>query len=479
MRLPEPLNGPRMNADERGSVRAPYGRVSDPPLHVIGTDPRTSAFIRGQFLLFLALSLTLAACGDADAAGTVTLRFWAMGAEGEKVRELVRDFERENPGIRVRVQSIPWTAAHEKLLTAHVGEATPDVSQLGNTWVPEFAALDALEPLDARAAASRVVDRADFFPGIWATNVVDGVTYGVPWYVDTRVLFYRTDLLARAGYQRVPQSWEGWVEALRKVKALGAGGARSYGALLPLDEWAQPVVLGVQAGSPLLRDGGRYGAFSQPEFRRGFEFYIDLFRQGLAPTVANTQVANLYQEFEKGTFAMYITGPWNLGEFRNRLPAHLQDKWATAPLPGPGGPERGLSNAGGASLVVFRGSAHKDAAWKLVEFLSVPERQVQFYRLTGDLPPRLTAWQDSTLAGDARARAFYEQLQRAHPMPPVPEWESIAARVAQAAEQVARGQRTTDEALAALDRDVNDILEKRRWMLYRRSSPKVAVDDRK
>ncbi|HKG91786.1 MAG TPA: sugar ABC transporter substrate-binding protein [Gemmatimonadaceae bacterium] len=418
------------------------------------------------------LALALAGCGSADAAGTTTLRFWAMGAEGERVQELVKQFERENPGIKVRVQQIPWTAAHEKLLTAHVGEATPDVAQLGNTWVPEFAALDALEPLDGRVAGSTAVAREDFFPGIWATNVVDGVTYGVPWYVDTRVLFYRTDLLARAGYRRMPESWDGWVEAMRKVKALGAGGspARSYAILLPLDEWAQPVVMGVQAGSELLRDGGRYGAFSQPEFRRGFEFYVDLFRQGLAPTVANTQVANLYQEFAAGTFALYITGPWNLGEFRNRLPAELQDKWATAPLPGPGGIERGFSNAGGASLVVFRGSAHKDAAWRLVEFLSAPERELRFYQLTGDLPPRLTAWRDSALAGDARARAFYEQLQRAHPMPPVPEWESIAARVAQAAEQVARGQRTTDDALAALDRDVNEILEKRRWMLDRRST---------
>ena len=54
----------------------------------------------------------------------------------------------------MRVQQIPWTAAHEKLLTAFAGDATPDVCQLGNTWIPEFAALDALEPLDDRVATS-------------------------------------------------------------------------------------------------------------------------------------------------------------------------------------------------------------------------------------------------------------------------------------------------------------------------------------
>src|SRR5215207_9206354 len=89
-------------------------------------------------------ALLVTGCQRADASDVVTLRFWAFGREGEVVQELMRDFERQNPGIRVHVQQIPWTAAHEKLLTAYVGDATPDVAQLGNTWIPEFVALNAL-----------------------------------------------------------------------------------------------------------------------------------------------------------------------------------------------------------------------------------------------------------------------------------------------------------------------------------------------
>ena len=70
-----------------------------------------------------------------------------MGREGEVVAELLPEFHRAHPGIKVEVQQIPWSAAHEKLLTAFVGDATPDIAMLGNTWVPEFVALDALEPL--------------------------------------------------------------------------------------------------------------------------------------------------------------------------------------------------------------------------------------------------------------------------------------------------------------------------------------------
>lgn len=391
------------------------------------------------------------------------LDFWGIGREGEVVRELIPEFERQNPGIRVRVQQIPWNAAHEKLLTAFVGEATPDLCQLGNTWVPEFTALDALEDLGPYVAQSDVVAPEDYFRGIWNTNVIDGTLYGIPWYVDTRLLFYRADLLARAGFEEPPQTWDEWLEAMRGIKEIV--GAENYAVLIPTNEWEQPVIFGMQAGSSLLKEGGRYGDFSGPAFRKAFTFYVDLFREDLAPALGNTMISNVYQEFARGFYAFYITGPWNIGEFRRRLPEDAQDTWMTAPMPGPDGPDSGVSNAGGASLVVFEVSEHKAEAWKLIEFLSAPEQQVHFYRITGNLPPREAAWQDSVLASNVYAEAFHEQLRRTQPLPPVPEWERIADKVKVYAEAAARGEMTIDRALAALDRDVDQILEKRRWML--------------
>ncbi|HET7232919.1 MAG TPA: sugar ABC transporter substrate-binding protein [Longimicrobium sp.] len=410
-----------------------------------------------------ALALVLAAaCGGRKDDG-VTLRFWAFGAEGEKVQALVTQFEREHPGVRVELQQIPWTAAHEKLLTAHVGGGTPDVAQLGNTWVPEFAALNALAPLDGRVAATPSMPKASYFPGIWDTNVIAGKAYGIPWYVDTRVLFYRTDLLRAAGYDSVPQTWEGWTEAMRRIKARMT--PSQYPILLPTNEWTYPVAFGLQAGSPLLRDGGRFGGFEDPRFRRAFAFYVGLFEQKLAPSVANTQISNLYQEFERGNIAMYITGPWNIGEFTNRLPASMQDRWATAPLPGPTGP--GVSLAGGASLVMFRASKHPAEAWALIEFLSRPANQLAFYHLTGDLPARREAWADTSLANNRHARAFRIQLERVVATPKVPEWEQIATKVADYSETAVRRTQTVDGALRSLDRDVDGLLEKRRWLLER------------
>ncbi|MBK8165049.1 MAG: sugar ABC transporter substrate-binding protein [bacterium] len=412
--------------------------------------------------MLAAAAIVLSGCGGGSGGHVTELTFWGMGREGEVVGELVAAWDAQRPDVTVKVQQIPWSAAHEKLLTAHVGRATPDLAQLGNTWVPEFAALRALAPLDERVAASQVVARADHFPGIWDTNIIDGTLYGVPWYVDTRVVFYRSDLLAAAGYDSMPATWTPWREALAAIARQGGPG--KYGILLPLNEWTQPVILGLQAGSPLLGERETRGAFAQPDFARSFDFYLGLYRDGLAPPVSNNEVANLYQEFARGTFAMYVTGPWNLGEFRRRLPAELQDAWATAPLPGPDDGAPGVSLAGGASLVVFAGSRHPQAAWELVEYLSAPAQQRRFFELTGNLPAHRTVWADSAFTGDPRTLAFARQLERVVATPKIPEWEQIANRVWVAAEQAVRGTHTPAAALEALDRDVDRMLVKRRWL---------------
>jgi multiple sugar transport system substrate-binding protein len=140
-------------------------------------------------------------------------------------------------------------------------------------------------------------------------------------------------------------------------------------------------------------------------------------------------------------------------------------RWATAPWPAPDEHYPGVSLAGGASLAIFRGSARKEAAWTLVEYLSEPAQQLELYRLTGDLPSRKSAWTQQGPAGDPQARAFREQLEHVLATPKLPEWERIADQITRHAESAIRQRATLDEALAAMDRDADQILEKRRWML--------------
>ncbi|MBV8604547.1 MAG: sugar ABC transporter substrate-binding protein [Pelomonas sp.] len=407
-------------------------------------------------LLGAAAALPLASSGCSGAGAP--LRFWGMGREGEVVAELLDGFRRENPGIEVQVEQLPWTAAHEKLLTAFAGDATPDIAQLGNTWVAELAALDALAPLDALAAAAPSVQKDDYFDGIWRTNIIGGRLLGLPWYVDTRLLFYRRDLLARAGFDHPPRDWDEWRRQLRALQRIGV----EQPLILPNNEFEPLLALALQQGEPLLRDANTRGNFASPGFERALAFYLSLIRDGFAPVESDQQISNVWQEFGRGRFAFYLSGPWNIGEFRRRMPAALKDAWSTAPLPGPSGP--GASTAGGSSLVIFERSRRKPEAFKLLEYFARPEVQGRFYDLTGDLPPRKSSWAWPALAADARARAFAAQLERVRPAPPVPEWERIVNDMQlHAAKAAAEG---TDVAATAqaIDASVDAILAKRRWL---------------
>ena len=408
-----------------------------------------------------ALLLSSTGCGRSDA--RVVIELWAAGREGEVVSELVRGFEATHPGVRVKVQTLPWSGAHEKLLTAVVGESTPDVAQLGNTWIPEFATIGALAPLEHFARASRVVDEDDYFPGVWATSRFEGHLYGVPWYVDTRLLFYRSDLLAAAGYAEPPETWVEWRQMLEALQARSRPGQAAIS--LPLNEPEPLLALGLQGPEPLLEAGERYGNFSSPSFGRALGFYVDLFQRGLAPTAGSAQIANLWDGFGRGDFSFFVSGPWQLEELRRRLPPALEGRWGTAPLPGERGP--GVSLAGGSSLVVFEASKHPELAWQLVEYFAEPAVQRRFYTLAGDLPPRRTSWQGPPLASDTKAAAFRRQLEHVRPLPAVPEWERIAHEVARVAERAARGLIDIEAAQRELDHKSDRILEKRRWVLAR------------
>jgi multiple sugar transport system substrate-binding protein len=414
----------------------------------------------GAVLLLVGVLAGLAACrgrqNDPD-----TLVFWAMGREGEAVAQLIPAFEREHPDIHVDVQELPWKAAHQKLLTAIAGNTTPDVAQLGNTWIAELRALHALEPLQPYVDHSSVVQPADYFAGIWATNRIDGTLYGIPWYVDTRLLFYRKDLLKAAGFDAPPRDWAEWS---RQMEALQARAAPDhYAILLPTNEFEQLLSLALQQDEPLLRDGGRHGNFESAGFKRALAFYVDIFKRHEAPLLANTEVPNPWTEFGRGVYAFYFSGPWNIGEFRHRLAPSQQGEWATAPLPGPDGPGAGI--ASGSSLVIFRHSRRKAQAWLLIQYLSRPQVQQQFYALLGDMPPRRSAWQGDALRNDPAVQPFRDQLERVKPTPAVPEWERIVTEMQLVAAQAAHGELTVDQAAAELDRRTDAILDKRRWML--------------
>lgn len=148
-----------------------------------------------------AASTTGAKIKQGKATGNLTI--WAMGAEEGRLPALLKKFTAQNPDCNITMTPIPWSSAHDKITSAIAGGTTPDLTQIGNTWMSEFVGLEAFDP------APSSIDMARFFEGSRKKSVFHGTTYGVPWYVETRCVFWRKDLAREAGITKAPQTWGG------------------------------------------------------------------------------------------------------------------------------------------------------------------------------------------------------------------------------------------------------------------------------
>ena len=126
-----------------------------------------------------------------------------MGTEGEELDAFADDFEAENPDADVKVTAVPWEAAHDKIADAIAAGETPDVSLIGTTWMGEFA-----ERRRPRPDAGRPDRRGRLLPGRLGVHGGGRHVVRRAWYVETRVLYYRTDLAEQAGWTEAPQTWD-------------------------------------------------------------------------------------------------------------------------------------------------------------------------------------------------------------------------------------------------------------------------------
>jgi len=392
------------------------------------------------------------------------LTVWAMGAEGRKISEVARLFEKENPGVKIITQAIPWGAAHEKLVTSVVGGIPPDISQMGTTWMAEFYAMEALEPLDEYIKNSVVIKKEKFFEGSWNTNVMEEKVWGIPWYVDTRILFYRKDLLSKVGFNHPPRTWD----ELKKIgKALakdidGDGKIDKWGINIPAGGggvWSDLGIFVWQNNANFLSKDNKASSVLEPEFVEAFKFYTSLFKEKIAPVEGGIDV-NLFQAFRTGFYPMFISGPWMIELTEKELP-DLKGKWDVSPLWMNEKTKRFTSFVGGCNLVIFKKSKNKDLAFKFIEFLSTKENQVYWYKITGDLPSLRDAWKDKYFDDKPMLKAFGKQLEDTQNPPNIPEWEQIANIVGRYVEKVTFGKQDENTVLQNMSLEIDTVLNEK------------------
>ena len=414
---------------------------------------------RKKALLGTASLLTvgvLAACGNSgsDEEGTSSssdeVSFWFMGDGNEQIQPILDDFTEET-GITVNVQSIPWSAAHDRLLTAVASGEGPDVVQMGTTWMAEFSDAGALMDISDYIESEEELNTENFFEGNVATNEFDGASYGVPWYTETRALYYRTDLLEEVGYTEAPQTWDELKDAALK---LSERGDNMYGFNVDSADQTFGFMFARQNGSELLDAEGN-PLFNEPEFVEAAEYLNSIVQEGGAPL--QDLGLDISQTFGgEGIVPMFISGPWMITAINENAP-DIEGKWATAVLPA--GPENNLSNTGGANLSVWSENENTDNAIELIKFLSRPENQLAFMETSSSLPAVQAAWDDESLQGELIV-PFGEQLENSEHMPLIPEWEEVAQNYISYWEQITVGGADVQETLDAFNEDAANILGK-------------------
>lgn len=417
----------------------------------------------GALALGVAATLVLTGCGrDADtpedapaqaeavAEGEAQgdIEVWAMGAEAEVLDDFVTGFEEENPDAEVNVTAIPWENAHGKIQTAIASGEVPDVSLIGTTWMGEFAESGGLDPTPAG-----LVEESDFFEGPWGSTVVGDTSYGVPWYVETRVLFYRTDLAQQAGWDEAPRTWE---ELVQFAGDLETKAGAEYGLNLQPGQtgsWQTVLPFAWSNGATVTTEDGTEYTLDSPEMVEALEYYKSFFDAGYAPT-RMLDAGELESGFASGQFGAFISGPWHttLVEEAGVTP----DQYALAVLPGKDSAP-GTSFVGGGNLAVFKDSDNRDSAWKLVQWLTEPENQQAFYEEVGSLPAVTQAWETGELAEDERLQVFGEQLENTMAPPAVPTWEQVAAEIDSEVEKAVKGAVPVAEAVATMQAEASRI----------------------
>ncbi|GIE98707.1 extracellular solute-binding protein [Paractinoplanes rishiriensis] len=383
---------------------------------------------------------TAKAVGEGKATGEITV--WAMGTEGEKLGEFAKAFTAENPDAKVTVTPVPWDAATQKLTGAIAAKQTPDVSMIGTTMQGGLAKTGALDPTPAD-----LFPKDTYFPGAWDTTVVDGTSYGVPWYVETRGIFYRTDLAAKAGFPDGPKTWA-------DLHAMAAAMKSKAGAKWGLNiqpgktgSWQSVLPFGWSNGAEIT-DGRQY-TFDTPAMAEALTYYQSFFKEQLAP--ANLAQGALEPAFVKGEIGAFMSGPWHVGIINEQ---GGEGTYAVAPMPVG---KSSTSFIGGSNIAVFKDAKNRDAAWKFLAWLSKPDVQVKWYQTVSDLPAVQSAWQDPALTGDPMLKVFGEQLKSAKAPPAFPTWDQVAAAFDVEVEKVCVGGADPAAALKAIQQQATAI----------------------
>ena len=401
--------------------------------------------VKSVFLLSLVILIisTVVGCGKKAqvANGPVEIEMWIMPnslAPVIDLNEVLKKFHEANPNIRVKVTSIDWGASWTKIITAAASGDAPDIVQLGSTQVASLSALGGgTKLLDLTQKINEVNGGKDaFLAGAQRTMGIEGgdkIT-SVPWFVDARALYFRTDVLEKCGVKKTDlDTWDGFEKALGKIKdkklvingikiePLGIPGKNDWNVIHNLAPWIWA------AGGNFFEPGNKKASLTSEQSINGLEFYIGLVKKGYVPEECLEQnTSQVEGGFNNGIYAMIFTGS---NELRGLTTPQRQGGVMESPVarnfdivPYPAGPHGRVTFMGGSNLAIFSTSTKQDAAWKVVKYLASKEAQVEYAKKSGFMPALKEAFEDPYFSADSKRRVYKTAVSYGQIYPSIPAW---------------------------------------------------------
>ncbi|MDX2822429.1 sugar ABC transporter substrate-binding protein [Streptomyces ipomoeae] len=418
------------------------------------------------------LALTATACGDdgsgaggdkgSEGSGKGKIVFWDNngGVRTDIWKEIIADFEKANPDIKVEYVGIAATEYQSKVDTAIQGGGLPDVGGVGAAMAAGFAALGALEPLDDRLSGSSLNGKLNeaMVESLKSAGGGDAL-YSIPTSANNGVLYYRTDLFKAAGLD-APTTWDKFYDAAEKLTDKDKnefgytirGGAGSIAQALD-------AMYGQSGITSFWDSSGEKTTVNDPKNVAALEKYVGLYKKVTPAADLNNDFTKMVAQFDSGTIGMLNH---NLGSYQDHVKAFGTDKFRGIPQPvGSAGKRVQVSNPVD-GLGMFKSSKNKDAAWKFIEFAVSHEENSKFNESAGQVPANneaaKDAWISKAESTKLAAAALTDGSTTIVQLPYyLPDWNTISkADNEPAFQKVMDGQMSAEDFLNSLADQLNE-----------------------
>lgn len=272
-------------------------------------------------MLLMAAALVISAVSaggeDEESADGRTIRMssWLAteGASRDTLLEMISRFQDENPGVEVELINIPYAQTQQQILVTATAGRSPDVMQLVPMFAAPIAAMGALKDLSEDFSSAEI---NDIPAAAYQAGIYDGRLVTVPWQIAPIVVLADRELLRRAGLpEAIPESWDGFKDAVARISALGDDiygfGARTAAAGNTAF-WFFPAMWG--HGGRFLDDSGNI-VFNSPETVEALNWYQEIALSGQTPMGMAIPESRVL--FAQGKVGFVFEGPWMRGIMRS------------------------------------------------------------------------------------------------------------------------------------------------------------------